>query len=60
VSKKGELTTTESIVAGVLTVLVLGNGVLSAIVGSWWPTIAAVAFVALAGWYASRPPKRHD
>jgi len=52
--RKHEFGTAEEVVAGVLTVLVLANGVLSALTGSWLPTIAALALVVFAGWWCNR------
>jgi len=48
-----EPTAAGEVVAGVLTVLVLGNGLVSALIGNWWPTIVALALIVFASWYCS-------
>jgi hypothetical protein len=48
-----EKTTAGDVVAFVVAVIVLGNGVLSALAGSWAPTIAAIGLIAAANWYNS-------
>ena len=53
-------TTTDDVIAVVATAVIFSNGVLSALVGSWVPTIAALAFIACAGWYGSLPSNRGD
>ena len=46
-------TTTADVIAVVATVIILSNGVLSALVGSWVPTIAALGLIVAAGTYGS-------
>ena len=53
-------TTTNDVIAVVVTAVILSNGVLSALVGSWVPTIAALGLIVAAGVYGSKPPKCDD
>lgn len=52
--RKHEPADSEDIVAGVLAVLVLGNGALSAATATWLPTVAALGLIVFAGWYVNR------
>ena len=51
---KPNTTSIEDIVAVTLAIIILGNGVLSALTGSWLPTVAALGLVVFAGWYGNR------
>ena len=57
---KPEDTTTNDVIAVVATVIILSNGVLSALMGSWVPTIAALGLITAASWYGSLPSNRGD
>ena len=52
--------TTADVIAVVATVIILSNGVLSALVGSWVPTIAALGLIVAAGVYGSLPSNGGD
>lgn len=47
-------TPAKDLFAGVLTVIVLSNGLLSALVGNWIPTILTLALIAFTSWYGNR------
>ena len=51
---KPNATSVEDIIAVTITVVVLSNGVLSALTGSWLPTVAALGLVVFVGWYGNR------
>ena len=53
-------TTTNDVIAVVATAVIFSNGVLSALVGSWVPTIAALGLVTVVGLYGSLRPNCDD